>query len=208
MWIYYYVSRCRTAQIAEQVGVKLPSEQRKKWDISGAAKASAEAETSSLLSVMGLKAKAKGGVDTGGLYSNEMTFTTKDESTVEKVRQHLAQQAAFSVLDDEAEEDTVSGLHDLVRFSGDFVISLRAQGPERFAEYRELDFLHWEGRCGELPVCMVTSRGSWITNTPVFLHLCGDVSSLRLDGFATLVQSPKKARVALLPVFFGREVES
>lgn len=207
MWVYYYVSKARVSQLAEQIFIKLPVEIIKRWDLNGAAKISAEGETSKLLEFIGLKGKASTGIEGGAKFSSQDKFDFSDKVFVDKLKEYLEKSKDYSELSTNSTHISIKNIKGILKFSGNFSPLIKKEkGIEPYALYIEKNYLIWKGICGEIPVHFVTSKESFVSSTPIFSFLDSEIKSLFIDGFATLLQTNQSLPLCILPLFFGREV--
>jgi hypothetical protein len=206
VWVYYYVSKDRVAQIAGQLCDEVPSEEIKRWDLEGEAGGHAGVETAALLSLIA-KGRAEISGKASATRSHEKRFTHADKALVNQVREALMGKNCFVELSSDFDSGDPLRAERLLRFRGNFAPVVRGNTPaERLAEYHANEYLAWTGKCGMTSANFVTSSASMVSPSPLYPVLTGEVPAMWLDGFATFFAAAEDRSIWMLPLFFGLEI--
>lgn len=207
MWVYFYISERRVAQLAYQINPKIPSELVQKWDVKGAAKGTIEAKTSKIFEVVGLTGKATAAADANTTHTSEKKINTPKEIIIDTVCSYLIEKDNYFFIKSDTTINDLRNIQNLVRFQGLFRPNISGDNvAERSANFWEAKSFYWEGKCGEIDVSFPTTKDSLESATPLIECLEQEDGALKLDGFGTLNTVSTNSKVQILPLFFGMEL--
>ncbi len=209
MWVFYFVSRTRIAQLAAQINPNIPIEQVKKYELKGTAEGKLKAKTSKLMTALGLSGEASGGAEGEISRTTEEKYKAADDLILDTVCNHLMDRGKHSFLNTEAKKRSLKELKPLIRFRGFFRPVVEGTNvAERTASYEEMKSICWDGYCGSVRVSFTTTKESIESPTPIWECLRRAPDPVLLEGFGTWLKTECKGQVVLLPLFIGLDLES
>jgi len=207
MWIYFYISKQRIAQIAGQILPELLRETVSKWELTGGVNAEVDAEASKLLQLLAAKGKLSAGGKAEATRSKQTKISPNDELTVDAVREYLQSEASHIRLHALTPGERIPEGTRLVEFHGAFrpLVEIE-QAEDILTEYGKLEHIPWEGVCGATKMWFVTSKESLVSHTPVVQCLLSPQQVLQFHGFGTIISPVEEPPVPVLPLFLGLDI--
>jgi hypothetical protein len=208
MWVYYYISKKRIAQLAYQINPRIPRELISKWDVKGNSGSDIDLNRCRLFEIIGIKGTASANLAGNVSRSSERKITIPEAEIVDTVCSYLLKSDNCTFIDTNSTTEKLNSVRDVVRFRGAFSPMISGENAaERIASYWEAKSFSWEGQCGEITVSFTTTRESFDENhTPVLGCLKDVLGTLRLDGFGLINSVVCASRAELIPLFFGLEI--